>query len=457
VETPVPDDLPETSASPAEAAPAPVSEPDPVVAEVAAEIPAAETAPLTPVVEAAPAASLYGVGPTLRTAREKMGKSLAECSKHLRIRQPFLEALEDGRHADLPGGTYAAGFLRTYSEFLGLDGEELIRRFRQEGAGGFATRAELSFPSPVSEGRIPGGAVIFLGMILAAVAYGGWYMLSSRETKVAEMVPPLPDRLSTILNRQAALTGDAKAPGEEAKPSEDAAKIKEEVVPPAEVEEDKTAAAPPPPLVAPVEQTALSSAKPVEPVKAVEVPKSEPVKPVEAPKSEPVKAVEPPKPVEPVKVAEAPKPVEPPKAKPEPAKVAEASKPTEPPKAVEPSKPVEPAKPAEAPKPEAQKVDSVADGKVFGTEFTDSRVVLKAAGDDCWVQVREMDGSLLVSRLLRKGDSYRVPNRPGLSLMVGNAGSLDVSVDGRKGPALGAVGQVRRDIRLDPDKLLSGG
>ena len=445
METPVPDDLPETAASPVEAAPVPAPVPEPVVAEAATEIPAAEVITAAPGVEEAPTASLYGVGPTLRSAREKMGKSLADCSKQLRIRQPFLEALEDGRHADLPGGTYAAGFLRTYSEFLGLDGEELIRRFRQEGAGGFATRAELSFPSPVSEGRIPGGAVIFLGMILAAVAYGGWYMLSSRETKVAEMVPPLPDRLSTILNRQAALTGDAKAPGDEAKPGEDAAKIKEDVVPPAEVEEDKTAAAPPP-LVAPVEQTQLSSTKPAEPVKAVEPLKVvEAPKPVEPPKVEASK----PKP-EPVKVAEVPKPVEQPKA-------VDAPKPVEPPKAVEAAKPVEQPKPAEAPKPEAQKVDSGADGKVFGTEFTDSRVVLKAAGDDCWVQVREMDGSLLVSRLLRRGDSYRVPNRPGLSLMVGNAGSLDVSVDGRKGPALGAVGQVRRDIRLDPDKLLTGG
>ena len=452
METPVPDDLPETSASPVEAAPAPVPEPEPVVAEAAAEAPVAEVVPAAPVAEVAPAVSLYGVGPTLRAAREKMGKSLAECSKQLRIRQPFLEALEDGRHADLPGGTYAAGFLRTYSEFLGLDGEELIRRFRQEGAGGFATRAELSFPSPVSEGRIPGGAVIFLGMILAAVAYGGWYMLSSRETKVAEMVPPLPDRLSTILNRQAALTGDAKAPGDEAKPGEDAAKVKEDVVPPAEVEEDKTPAAVPPPLVAPVEQTTLSSTIPAEPVKAVEPPK-----PVE-----PVKVVEAPKPVEPPKAVETPKAVEPPKAeaskpKPEPVKVADAPKPVEPPKVAEAPKPVEPPKPVEAAKSEAPKPEAATDGKVFGTEFTDSRVVLKAAGDDCWVQVREMDGSLLVSRLLRKGDSYRVPNRPGLSLMVGNAGSLDVSVDGRKGPALGAVGQVRRDIRLDPDKLLTGG
>ncbi|KIM00275.1 Outer membrane protein assembly factor YaeT precursor [Paramagnetospirillum magnetotacticum MS-1] len=421
-----PEAAPEPAPAPqaaAEPGPQPVSEP------------VAEPQPLAEIAAAAPLAVSAGVGATLRSARDGMGKTLPECAKLLRIRQIYLEALEEGRHRDLPGGTYAAGFLRSYAEYLGLDSEEMVRRFREEGAGGFKNRTELTFPSPVSEGRIPGGAVIFLGLILAAVAYGGWYMLSSSETKVTEMVPPLPDRLAGVLNRQASLTGEAKTAAEASKPGEEAVKAKEDVVPPTEAEEDKPAAVNPAPAAP-------------EPVKAeppkVEAPKPEPVKAeppkVEAPKPEPVKA-EPPK-------VEAPKP-EPVKA--EPPKV-EAPKP-EPVKA-------EPPK-VEAPKPEPVKAElpatSMADGKVYGTEYADARVVLKATGDDCWIQVREVDGSLLMSRLLRRGDSFRVPNRSGLNLMVGNAGSLEVSVDGRKVPALGAAGQVRRDIRLDPDKLATGG
>jgi len=388
----------------------------------AAPEPVAAPAPVEPVVEpmaetVAPAALAVnaGVGATLRAAREGMGKALPECAKLLRIRQAFLEALEEGRHRDLPGGTYAAGFLRTYAEFLGLDSEEMVRRFREEGAGGFKNRTELTFPSPVSEGRIPGGAVIFLGLILAAVAYGGWYLLSSAETKVTEMVPPLPDRLAGVLNRQASLTGETKPAADAAKPGEE--KAREEVVPPPETEEEKPAAAPsalqPQTAAAPEPiKTELAKAE----ASKVESPK------VEVPKTEPAK-VEPPK-------VEAPKT--------EPAKV-------EPPK-------------VEAPKTEvAAAASSVPDGKIYGTEYADSRVVLKATGDDCWIQVREVDGSLLMSRLLRRGDSFRVPNRSGLNLMVGNAGSLEVSVDGRKVPALGAAGQVRRDIRLDPDKLATGG
>lgn len=420
MDTPVSDDKSPVTAEPEVAAIAAAAEP--VQPEPAAE-PVAIPAPTAEPVAApqAEGAAAFAVGPTLRAAREKKGKSLPECSKEIRIRQPFLEALEDGRHRDLPGGTYAAGFLRTYAEFLALDGEEMVRRFRQEGAGGFTARAELSFPSPVTEGRIPGGAVIFLGIILAGLAYGGWYFMAAQRSKVAEMVPPLPDRLSSMLSRQAALTGESR---DAAKSAEDQTKVKEDVVPPQEAEDDKPSPAAPqilsPQAPAPAELASVAPEPPKAEPPKVEVPKVEPAKPeppkVEAPKVEPAKT-EPPK-------------VEP--AKPESAKV-------------------------EPPKVEAEAPATGVDGKVFGTEYADSRVVLKATGDDCWIQVREMDGSLLMSRLLRRGDSFRVPNRPGLNLMVGNAGSLEVSVDGKKAPSLGAAGQVRRDIRLDPDKLTSGG
>jgi cytoskeleton protein RodZ len=360
----------------------------------------------------APVIPSYGVGPTLRAARDRMGKTLDECAEQLRIRQPFLSALEDSRHRDLPGGTYAIGFLRTYAEFLGLDGEELVRRFRQEGAGEFATRAQLVFPSPVSEGRIPGGAVIFLGVMLAAVAYGGWYWLSTREQRVAEIVPPLPDRLSSLLTRPAALTGDAKPaqpaevkpadvrPAEPARPGDESAKVREDVVPPAEVEEDKPAE-------------------------------------IKAPEVKPASAAKPADMAPPPAVPAIPAQATPAVPKPDEAKPVEA-----------PAVAVGPAEPQPASPP---------DGKTYGNETAESRVVVKAANDDCWVQVREIDGSLLVSRLLRRGDAYRVPNRPGLTLMVGNAGALEVMVDGKRSPSLGTAGQVRRDIHLDPDKLMTGG
>lgn len=368
------------------------------------------------VLNSAQSAPTIAVGQSLMTARELLGKEIGEVAAQLRIRQPFLQALEDGRHKDLPGGTYAVGFLRTYAEFLGLDGEEMVRRFRAEAAGDLDARSELLFPSPVSEGRIPGGAVLFLGLIFAGIAYGGWYWLSSRQSEITEMVPPLPERLASVLNRQATLTGDAVKPAPAPKPDE--ALPKADGQPAAMDEKDGE-----PTAMGGKDHDMVPPSEGDEDVKQPEPVKPEPVKP-ELAKAGLAKP-------EPVKL-EAPKPAP-----------AEAAKQPEAPP------PAAPASVPAAPPPAAP----VPDGKVIGQEHTDSRIKLKATGDDCWVQVREMDGQLLLSRLLRRGDVYMVPNRPGLSLMVGNAGALEILVDGKAAPSLGATGQVRRDIKLDADKL----
>lgn len=48
-----------------------------------------------------------------------------------------------------------------------------------------------------------------------------------------------------------------------------------------------------------------------------------------------------------------------------------------------------------------------------------------------------------------------MPDRRGMTLMVGNAGGLRIVVDGQTLPPLGNKGEVRRGIRLTPDALLS--
>ena len=93
--------------------------------------------------------------------------------------------------------------------------------------------------------------------------------------------------------------------------------------------------------------------------------------------------------------------------------------------------------------------------KVYGRTNLDSRVVITAV-DDSWVQVQGPDNELLLTRILHAGDSYRVPDRPGLVMVTGNAGGLEVKVDDAVAPALGPLGVVMRNIALDPDRLLSG-
>ena len=59
-------------------------------------------------------------------------------------------------------------------------------------------------------------------------------------------------------------------------------------------------------------------------------------------------------------------------------------------------------------------------------------------------------------QLMRPGDSYEVPSGIDLMLETGNAGGLQITVGGKKLPPLGPTGQVRRNIPLDAELLLSG-
>ena len=94
-----------------------------------------------------------------------------------------------------------------------------------------------------------------------------------------------------------------------------------------------------------------------------------------------------------------------------------------------------------------------ANPQVYG-ENQGARVVILAR-QDSWVQITGAAGELLLTRILRAGDRYLAPDREDLILMTGNAGALEITVDGVQIPLLGPVGTVRRNVSLAPDRLLA--
>ncbi len=57
---------------------------------------------------------------------------------------------------------------------------------------------------------------------------------------------------------------------------------------------------------------------------------------------------------------------------------------------------------------------------------------------------------------MRAGEIYRAPDKPGLTMRVGNAAGLEVQVDSKVAPVLGGIGVVLHNVVLDPQKLLAG-
>ena len=66
----------------------------------------------------------------LRAARTDAGIDIATAEYATKIRSKYLRALESGDWAALPEETSAKSFLRTYGDYLGLDGRALVEVFK---------------------------------------------------------------------------------------------------------------------------------------------------------------------------------------------------------------------------------------------------------------------------------------------------------------------------------------
>lgn len=137
------------------------------------------------------------VGAELREVRERLGWSLPDVAARLRIRLPFLHAIEAGDLAALPGPAYVTGFIRAYAETLGLDPDEILRRFRAEGMPG-ERKPELVFPAAVPDRAVPTGAILLLSAILLIGGYFLWYRHSEQTLKLAQIVQPVPQKLAPL-------------------------------------------------------------------------------------------------------------------------------------------------------------------------------------------------------------------------------------------------------------------
>lgn len=72
---------------------------------------------------------MFEIGNTLREARLRRALDIADCESATKIRAKYLRALEEEQFEVLPGTTYVKGFLRTYAEYLELDGRLVLDEY----------------------------------------------------------------------------------------------------------------------------------------------------------------------------------------------------------------------------------------------------------------------------------------------------------------------------------------
>ena len=99
-----------------------------------------------------------GLGAQLRAARERAGLDLAAVAGRTNVRKAYLEALETDDVDALPEDVYARNFLRLYAREVGVDEHDALARFaalraRRAGHASGVFRTDAGTPAPASAGR----------------------------------------------------------------------------------------------------------------------------------------------------------------------------------------------------------------------------------------------------------------------------------------------------------------
>ncbi|TCP58907.1 cytoskeletal protein RodZ [Tumebacillus sp. BK434] len=69
------------------------------------------------------------LGAELKRIREEKGYQLNDVQQATKIRTRYLEAIEAGDLSAMPGVVYVRGFIKSYCDFLEVDGQEMLDRY----------------------------------------------------------------------------------------------------------------------------------------------------------------------------------------------------------------------------------------------------------------------------------------------------------------------------------------
>jgi cytoskeleton protein RodZ len=344
---------------------------------------------------------LKEVGAELAALRLARGASIRDVSQKLRITPEYIEAIEQGDADAFSSMTYAIGYVRSYSGYLGVSADPFCQRLR-DSLSVEQMRPEYEFvENKLSRGR-GAGRTAFIAMIMLVSIYGGWYSWDAGLISQDDATPQLAS-VGDIVEEEPATTLDETPVIEPAEPeaSSDAAinpegeDIQARELPVAGVEATDADA-----LETTTEQVAtgkIASAE-VEPASGG----------IETPASETPASVTPSE----VTAENAADPAQDVTATPQPGQA------------------------------------------VAHNRDPETEMVLRASATS-WVEISRPDGSIVSAWLMRQGDEYTIPGDQDIYLTAGNAGGLEIELIGDEPKRLGEWGETISELPLDPTLLNS--
>ncbi len=275
---------------------------------------------------------LSTVGKLCLDARLNKGLTQEQAASLLKVRVKIIKDFENGEHIDLPGLAYKVGFVRSYARLLDLDGDLLVKEFKESlELNSFKEEYKFLTPELNKNNFIPIGAVV--SVFIAILSYTGWYY-SDRSNKIEQVsdknILEMSSKTSEIDNNSYVIIEENFSNNLLSSKRNDDEKKVQEVNHKTNLKDDKVESAT-------IKNTELSA---------------------------------------------------------------------------------------------------TANERDPSTEM-----VLKAIGNS-WVEIEDVKGNVLMTRLMRPGETYVVPNINGLTFNTGNAGALSLSQGNVVVPKLGEVGEI---------------
>src|SRR6187200_1102744 len=115
---------------------------------------------------------MFEIGNSLLEARLRQGLEFPEIEYATKVRGKYLRALEDEQFDLLPAQTYVKGFLRSYAEYLGLDGQLYVDEYNSRyvvGEDDSMLRPRRSGQRPVAGPRVQSRVVLLTLLGIALV------------------------------------------------------------------------------------------------------------------------------------------------------------------------------------------------------------------------------------------------------------------------------------------------
>lgn len=137
---------------------------------------------------------MESIGDKIRKVREEKGYSLDQVARDTHITRRFLEALEVENFSSMPGESYVIGFLRSYTEYLGMNPEEIVSLYKN--------LKLQEQPAPMNEllerPRMPRSTLIgIICIVIVAISGGVYLVLSGNSSNTVESTQALAPKVET--------------------------------------------------------------------------------------------------------------------------------------------------------------------------------------------------------------------------------------------------------------------